>query len=257
MENVIENGVICIFDILGYKNFITNNSIYECAENIKTIIAELPNDVKGKILSICKSDNSKFTQLNKTIDEYFNKKLRCIIVSDTILLIFDFSALDNDDTDFFRFVSLAYIQEFQNISFKKGFPMRGCVDIGEFYYYDNIFAGNTIVNSFQELEYINFSGVIITDNALNILKKKNVEYTNQFINRYIHKYIVPMKDDSEIYKNIIEWQIDFKKDEDFDLQQKLFESFHAHKKEVNLSAMKKINNTEKIYRYFLMRKKYK
>jgi len=254
MENTIENGIICLFDILGYKNFIVNNSLSECADNIRTIISKLPDNVKNKVLDICESEDKKLLPLQKKIDELLKEKFHYIIVSDTILLAFDFSKLNSADIDFFRFISLAYIQEFQNISFRQGFPVRGCVDIGSFYYYDHTFAGNTIINSFCESESIDFSGILITDNALNFLEKENTNYTNRFIKKYVHRYLVPMKNNIEAYKNIIEWQIDYNKSTDLDLKQKIFESFHAHKKDVSLSVMNKINNTEKIYRYFLMSK---
>ncbi|GHV03414.1 hypothetical protein FACS189485_06550 [Spirochaetia bacterium] len=255
MEKIIENGIIGIFDLLGYKNFVSNNSINDCARDIKSIIIELPNMVKKRILEFYDDNHSDPNSLKSQIDSFLEKNLHYIIVSDTILLAFDFQELMSEDADFFTYIALYYITCFQETSFDKGFPMRGCVDIGEFYFYDNTFAGNTIVNSFNESDMLNFSGTIITANAIKILKEKHTKSIDAFIEFFVEKYKVPLKDDVEEYKYIIGCPIDIRDWEKDDLRQIIFESFHAHKKEIDLSVIEKINNTENIVRLFLMKRK--
>jgi hypothetical protein len=247
MEKSIKDGLICVFDILGYKNFLKNNSVFDCAEKIKEIIANIPNNVKNELFGIIERKN-EFKILIPNIDAFINNNLHFVIVSDTIILVFDIN--DVEKYDFYLFIALTYIRLFQENSFEKGFPLRGCIDIGSFYYYNNIFAGDTIVNSFQEAENLNFSGLIITDKALKIIKERDCN--NIFVNEYIYKYLAPLKNNIEEYKNIIEWAIDLKHMKELDIKQYIFESFHAHKKEVNLSTMEKLNNTEKIIRFFYM-----
>lgn len=172
------------------------------------------------------------------------------------MLVFDFSNFPViEEFDYFVFVALVYSRLFQEISFENGFPLRGCMDIGSFYYHNNIFAGDTIVNSFNEAEKLNFSGLIITDNATKYLQEKGKDQTKKFLQEYVNKYIVPLKNSIEDYKNIIEWAIDLKKVSEIDIRQYIFESFHAYKKEVNISVMEKTNNTEKIWRYYYMKRK--
>jgi hypothetical protein len=258
MEGIIENGITCIFDILGYKNFIKNNNVFICAENIKNIITKLPDNVNDRLLKVfdpMKEDDTLFSNTAKVmISNLLENNFRYITVSDTIILSFDFTDLSNDISDLFTMVSLLYINIFQEISFEKGFPMRACVDIGSFYYNNNILAGETIINCFSESERLNFSGIILTNNTFNILKDRNTRLTNAFIEKYIVNYIVPINNKTEEYKYLIKWTININNTRFNDLRQAIFESFHAHNKEVNFSVMEKINNTEKIIRFFHIRK---
>jgi hypothetical protein len=52
MEVIIKNGMICVFDILGYKSFLQNNSVFDFAENINNIIIKLPDDVKKYFIGL-------------------------------------------------------------------------------------------------------------------------------------------------------------------------------------------------------------
>ena len=252
MEGIIKNGIICIFDILGYKSFLQNNSVFKCADNINNIILKLPEDVKNHFIGLFEKIE-KFKIYIPKIDTFLSEKFNFVIVSDTILLVFDLSEIE--DFDFSVFIALVYARLFQEVSFKNGFPMRGCLDVGSFYFNNNIFAGDTIVNSFKEAETINFSGLVITSNALRYLQNNGREHVNLFLQEYVNKYIVPLKNNIEEYKYLMEWAIDLKDMKEFDIKQYIFESFHAYNKEVSLSVMEKINNTEKIWRYFYMKRK--
>jgi len=250
MEKTIKDGIICVFDILGYKNFLQNNSIYECAENIKNIITKIPEEVENQIAELFNNLIDK--TLKEKTEIFLKNNFHHINVSDSILLVFDLSDI-MEDRDYFTFYAFMYARFFHEISFKKGFPMRGCIDIGSFYSYNNIFAGNTIVNSFQESENMNISGLIISENAIKIIEEKGGTNSKRFIELWVSKYIIPLKNNVEGYKNLIEWGFNLIKNENTDVKQVVFESFHAHKKEVNLSVMEKINNTEKILRFFIMK----
>jgi hypothetical protein len=151
-------------------------------------------------------------------------------------------------------LALQYFRLFQEISFRDGFPLRGCIDIGSFYCHNNIFAGDTIVDSFNESEKLNFSGLIITDNALKIIEE-NCDEKNFFIEECVNKYIVPIKHNIEEYKNIVEWSININEIKKMDVKQYIFETFHAHNKEIDLSVMEKIVNTEKRWRFFYMKRR--
>ena len=259
MEGITKDGLICVFDILGYKNFAKNNKIFDCAQGIKNIIEKLPNNVNDNIIKIFetakKEDKPISNIVKEAIIQLLNLKFQHITISDTIILAFDFTELEDIDLDAFTMMSLLYIMFFQEISFEKGFPMRGCIDIGSFYLNKNIFAGETIINCFTESERINFSGVVLTDNSLKTLENRNTPAVNLFMEHFIvKKYLVPMNNNTEDYKNLIKWTIKRGNNIITDLRQTIFEAFHAHNKEVNLSVMEKIKNTEKIIRYFNIKK---
>jgi hypothetical protein len=251
LEKTIDKGVICVFDILGYKNFLVNNSLYECADKIRNVILKTPDNVKKSLLEMFQKDEESVKLRNNT-NKFFEARFQYIVVSDTIILIFDISDFNGElESDLYKFVSLAYITDFKNESFINGFPMRGCIDIGEVYYYDNVFAGKTIVKCFNESEKINLSGLLLTENAFNNLKEHSNEFTKVYLDKYIHDYNVPMKNNIEEKKHIIDWIRN--RDDINDLRQNIFESFNAHNKEINLSVMEKINNTENMCRYLLMK----
>jgi hypothetical protein len=258
MIGIIENGLICVFDILGYKNFIKNNTVIECAQSIENIIEKLPKYVHDRLLEVFDPKEKEEIPLSDSakmlISGLLEERLHFVNVSDTIILAFDFTNSSEMILDLFTMVSLLYINIFQETSFEKGFPMRGCVDIGSFYLNNNIFAGDTIINCFIESERLDFSGVILTNNSVKILEKQNTSMTNNFLKKYVTKYIVPLNNNSEENKYLIKWTVEISNSKINDIKQTIIESFHAHNKEVNSSVMKKINNTEKIIRFFHIKK---
>jgi hypothetical protein len=142
MEKIVNKGFVCFFDILGYKSILKNN-INDCAKIIKEILLQIPDTIKDDLIKIGMRQR-RDEELKKFFTEHFHR----IMVSDSILIFFDFDKIEESEIPFFTMIALLYIRNFQSQSFKKGLPMRGAVDFGEYYFYDNLFAGETIINTY-------------------------------------------------------------------------------------------------------------
>ena len=248
MGKIVENGIIGYFDILGYQNFLKNNSIEDCIKIIEKIILEIPTEVKNDYLN----PHEYQDDFLKTIREYFISHLNITFISDTIIFFFDFDTIEKDHISAFLCEILFYLMMFTQLSFEKGFPMRGYIDYGSFYYNNennkNIIAGETIVKCYLETNNFDFSGLVISDVAYKFCLDFDYFYLNQFFTRkIIDKYLVNTKG-SENYKYVLNTFFGIEK---IDLVQFIFECFHKYNKEINDDVMKKINNTEKIMRHFI------
>ncbi|MDR3160381.1 MAG: hypothetical protein LBU28_02065, partial [Spirochaetaceae bacterium] len=187
MEKVVDKGIICFFDILGYQNIINNNSIYECAKIIKNVLIGMPKEVKEDVFKYVSHNE---TVMMKTFETIIKNNLNIIMVSDSMILLFDID--ENINFDYIIVVALAYITRLFSKSFELGFPLRGCVDIGQFYYYENVFAGDSIVRTYNECNKLDFSGVVITDKMHECIERVN-KGLKKILDERIFKYLSPLK----------------------------------------------------------------
>jgi hypothetical protein len=259
----VENGFVCIFDILGYKNILENNNIERCAQIIDNILIKLPEKVELELLSAPKkiklshgsvSEKQHWEAVKKLVADrisFFDTRLNVIMVSDSIVLFFDFTE-DNNLINH-TWLTISYISIFQREAFIHGLPMRGCLDFGEYYYNNNIFAGKTIVNSYNYGSNLEFSGVVITEDAYKQIEliSLNEEFYKKFISYCIFKYLVPLKNKKDKLAYIIGWYEECDFPENQDIRQFIYDAFYAYNKNIDTATVVKINNTEKILRFFV------
>jgi hypothetical protein len=249
MRKIVENGIVGYFDILGYQNFLKNNSIEKCIDVIEKIILELPEEIKKDYLGLYSDIPDEYL---RNIRNHFKTNLNITFISDTIIFFFDFDGIENDSIPAFLNQILFFLMVFTWLSFEKGFPMRGYVDYGEFYYNDennkSIIAGKTIINCHQQTNNLDFSGLVIDENTCKFCKSFDYFYLNYiFEKKIIDKYLVDTKNGEE-EKYVLNAFLDIDK---LDLTQYIFDCFHKYNKEINNEVMKKIRNTEKIMRHFV------
>ena len=250
-----KEGIIAFFDILGYQNFLESNSIEYCIAVIEEIIIKLPEETKNERFGFYTGKDVTMNDVKK----YFDDHCDVIFVSDTIIFFFDFDSVENCSIPLYLHQILFYLLFFTSKSFEKGFPLRGYVDYGEYYYNNNkninIFAGETIVNCYKETNNLNFSGLVISNKSHeHYLKYKNKIIDETFKERYniifdkniIAKYLVNTKE-GEKEEFVVNFLLGFDR---IDITQYIFESFHKHNKKISNDVMEKIGNTEKLFRYF-------
>jgi methionine-rich copper-binding protein CopC len=263
VEKRTDEGIVCFFDILGYKNILNNNKIDDCINIIKNILFSLASEAKTEMLKIMSNKMNFDSGLD--INDFYDNHINTIYISDSILFFIDFDNMNMIKKLQSIFYSLILIIFFQKNSFENGFPMRACFDVGQFYYCENVFAGKAIVNSYVETGKLNFSGLVFTDFAYQYIKKimscaletididmrekdHGIKLTFEILQMLIKHYIIPMKNGIEEKKYILNWWIQNDKQE---LRQHIFNVFHMHNKDVDNSVIEKINNTEKIIRYLI------
>jgi hypothetical protein len=246
MEKFVKNGLVCFFDIMGYQNILLKNGTTECAKLIKEILIKIPEDVKDDLLSLGEEMGR-----SELLENFFVNNFHKVMISDTIILFFDLDEV-KDDSDFLLLIVLLFIRNFQYNSFINGLPMRASLDFGEYYYFDNLFAGETIVNAYTECNKLNFSGVIITKKAYEYLKSLKYFSIKIFLKYYIFECLVPLKQANDEAKYILKWYVNKIYKKNNDVKQFIFNSFYMHNKDVGNDALIKINNTEKTIRFFIL-----
>jgi len=257
MKKLVEKGIVAYFDILGYQNFLINNNINDCIDKIEGILVKLPVEIETDFFHL--KDNSSIKA-----EEYYEYKkklvdirkdlinhLNTLFISDTIIFFFDIANIKNN-IPFCLQQMLVYLIIFMKLSFENGFPMRGFVDYGEYYFNNdvniNIIAGKTIVKCHQETSAFDFSGLVIDDSVRKYCMNFNYDILNLlFDKKVIADYLVNLKN-KEDHKYVCNFIIDGINE---NLDQYIFNSFHKHNKEISNEVMKKINNTENIMKHFL------
>lgn len=253
VEKKLGEGIVAYFDVLGYQSFLENNDIEVCREAIEEIFVKIPERVGTNFdYSLAPAD-----EVLQCIDKYFKSHPITTFISDTIIFFFDFDLIEEDKIPILLHQILYYLLFFVRISLEEGFPMRGYVDYGQFYYNNdgnkNIIAGKTIVNCYQGANNLNFSGLILSECMYKYYEefKSNEVIKKIFDQKAIHKYLVDTKN-GECSKYVGNFLFsDNNAMIEADLVQYIFKNFHKHNKEINNEVMEKIKNTEKIMRHFI------
>ncbi|MDD4906304.1 MAG: hypothetical protein PHD39_09135 [Methylobacter tundripaludum] len=240
-------GLIGFFDILGYKNFLENNSATESALEVLKIITDIPKEIK-----LISQEVVKTTPNAKDLDD----RLKHLVFSDTIVFTLDYPEnVDAEWIDGARNFMAAASATLTAKMFKNGLPVRGVIHEGDFIIKDMCFAGKGIVEAYQLCEALNFSGLVYSPSLGN--KILGTEEGKNFNNDYwtTFTYLTPMKDGNEIKLLNSNWVyilkgleengfLEFQKD----IEGFVLKTFWAHNKDCSNSVDIKIKNTVKIIR---------
>jgi hypothetical protein len=189
-ESPQKEGLVGIFDILGYQYIIDNNQINYVADLISNILLPLPQETADKLIQTYKTTPNIVDYVSSAIKD----DLKWRIFSDTILLSFPFDAkkpplLISKGYIFF----LNYVSRFLRSAFDAGLPLRGAIDYGEFYIKENCFAGKPIINSYRLSQELQISGCAMTE----CLEKQfnahleNEEALKKIRSVFVLPYLVP------------------------------------------------------------------
>lgn len=245
-----QNGFVGFFDILGYQNIVLNNDIDKVAEIITNIILELPSivkkDVKDTLARLSEQVENK--PIVESLIKNF-KKIDFLIFSDSILITLPIEESIYLNFPVFHWMTfLIYCTTFLDKTFNNGLPVRGAIDYGEYYIKKNCFAGKPIIEGYELSNRLEFSGCVLCKRAEEEIKPF---VDSNLINSFVVKYLSPLKNNSEESLFLLNW-VNHGSEKSFDLRQSLFNAFHAHNKVIPDSALNKLNNTEKIIRYFIL-----
>jgi len=242
---------IAFFDVLGFKEFITNNELEEVKRLFEHLLRESQTAVSGE-KNIELSTGIIVPDLN-------NQKVNCLHISDSIV----FWTNSDTEADFIALVNTCYT--FYWRSLQTTFPIRGCLTHGEidfnpgtikningvnFYNYSLI--GKGLIESYQKAENIEYAGCLLDNKAIEKVEDKLI---NQLIyDQKICMYKVPFKtgdDYQHVFRPIKGDQNDVAFRNTANRIKKLFTfSTKADINSLSQSVKTKLNNTIDFISYF-------
>lgn len=241
-------GLIGFFDILGYQNFLENNSATESALEVLGIITGMPMEVKEFMESV--------TSTTRPEDKDLQAALTHLVFSDTIVFTLSYPENIEDEwinraQTFMAVCSSVLAAEM----FKKGLPIRGVIHEGDFITKDMCLAGKGIVEAYQLCESLNFSGVVYSQHLGNKLPAMRVNSGTTNDGKWNFTYLTPIKGGSEIKLVNANW-LNFIGSEGVsqlqnDIEKCVLESFWAHQKDCSNAVDSKVRNTVKVIRKML------
>ncbi len=253
------NYLIAVFDILGFKNLIVNNSENEdevFTDIIRTLDSIMPEAVD--MMNRWRKDSLKLPNIihpSKTND--FDRTMYDIIktiqisqMSDNIII----TLRDTDDTaleslfPLYSFFYLLYCAQAAAIMFAKGYPMRGVIEYGSCHIKNSIFIGKPLVAAHDIISNLDFSGVVVSENAM---PKFALAEATQIV-----EMNAPMKGNAENKSLCLDWTmwgaIFGSHENRRDIGKCVLESFASHNKQICSKVESKIKNTETMIRAFSM-----
>ncbi len=240
-------GLVGFFDILGYQNFLENNSASDSALDVLKIINDIPKRAKDITESAVKS---------KPEYKAISEALTHIVFSDTI--VFTLAYPEEADSNWI-YAARIYMSVCSAVlaseMFENGLPIRGVIHEGDFITKEHCLAGKAIVEAYQLCESLDFASLVFTKYLGDkfIASQNDGSVSND--SNEIFTHLAPMKNGSEMKLLHLNW---FKhlSDEHADQFEKeaencVLNSFWAHQKDCSKSVDQKVYNTVKVMRKML------
>ena len=246
-------GIIGLFDILGYSNFLENNEPQKAAQIISDIQLKLEQNLGLYQHELF--DEEKFTNFHTVF-----KKIKWLIFSDTILLSLSYeNDMTESDKGFYWFLFAVNANLLYCHLFQAGMPLRGAIAFGEYIVQENCFAGRNIINAYKLIQQLDFAGVVIDKTAYDEINTLNLQFRPLLMDSMISTfYDVPVKSNTSfrmLTLNPLRFLPSFLDVEvPMDIKQFVSESFWKHNKNFSSNVYKKVENTEYCFRFFKMRR---
>jgi hypothetical protein len=236
-EQNIHNGLVAIFDILGYQKILNNNDLRTSAGIIETLLEHGTG--------LAKSLPKEMPNIKIPFE-----KIHTRILSDTIILTMPLSEQEYNNWELWHSF-LTYCSIVVRFMFGQGLPIRGAISGGLYYLNKDCFAGKPFVDAYQTGKTQNWSGCVISNNLLKKCEQIIAQKKDSFKN-LIFKYPVVQKGEkSEIYL-AVNWVNLFTKpflQLNRDVRGDLAKIFSSFKKNVDPKTLSKIHNTEMFMEY--------
>lgn len=252
------NRFIAHFDILGYKEFIVNNSIEYINRCNDHIFRESQTAVS--------QDGAYIDVPGGIAPDVRTAEINCMHFSDTIL----FWTNSSTEQDFLKLVYVSY--KFYWRSMQTTFAVRGAIGHGDFEFnpfqiqgqadtrfFNSSLYGKALVDIYVKAENQDWAGCFIDDSALNALNQENQKIVqeqtiyNLIYDSIIVLYPVPQKEGNKEYKHCLRLMngplnnVAFRNGA---LEIKRIFNQHMNGKPLSPSVIKKMHNTIEFLDYF-------
>jgi hypothetical protein len=234
-QSEAERGFVGYFDLLGYKNVLTNNHINKAIEVVKLI------------QRILEKEQERVYAAGRIVGHQFCEH---IVFSDSILVYTTFPETNSEkhnQVGIFHEFCAAVISEL----FWNGLPVRGSWAFGNYYVKrtaNGIYvAGMPIVEAYEFSNCLDLAGCVIAPSAEKILSDMRI--LDPPLLGYVH-YPVPLKgsQSQKFQKQEMFLLNHYKIDLNYNPNRKIsrqivMQKFAEHNKSVGIEVLSKINNT--------------
>jgi hypothetical protein len=149
--------LVALFDIQAYSEFIEGNSLSECISKMKKLLPQVTIAAKTDINGI------------KTISWVF---------SDTVIFTIDTNIRPlNRGSLRILFAACSVVMD---RGMHNKLPLRGAIGGGNFYKEDQILISTALSDAAKYEKYQEWLGIILTPNALSLIKKYDPNFENEF-----------------------------------------------------------------------------
>jgi hypothetical protein len=239
------NGIIAFLDILGYQNFIDNNSVEKAVDILTKVFSGLKEAVAEDYKNWFKSP-APIGRVERVVIQ---------TLSDSIIFHLPGERGATSVADWVTLLQAVRIT--QRRLFENGFPARGTVASGEYFFGNGFLVGRPFMDAFRLTQSLEFAGVVLTPNALTQLKsdwKRDRFALERF--RGGVEFLAPLKDGREqkLYCISPLRQSEIGTDACRDVDAMVRRSFWHHQKDVPASVDIKVHNTIKFLTYWIYRR---
>jgi len=249
------NGIVGVFDILGYQSFLENNEPEQAAREVLGTLSRVDQSVIDSV-----AEKLPGFKHHKPLLE----SIRWLIFSDTILITTGAVEVEIPSKQLLRWlIFLRICAELQLHMFQFGLPCRAAISIGKFLVIQNCFAGRSIVDAYGLAKHIDLAAAILSNEAGELFRSllstvREGKHPPVF-DELVVDYLVPFKGGQEKrFATLNYLQFMQRESEDTsslqnDLVQMVYRSFWGHNKEIPSDASRKAKNTEQYFRFLKCR----
>lgn len=238
-------GIVAIIDLLGYQNFVDNNN----ASDAVTILQDVFSNLKEAVISDYTATWTKATQPDILRFEH----LVIQTFSDTIVIHIPFEEKKQKQPLTWLAI-LQTVRILQRRLFERGFPSRGAIDCGEYFFDNNFLVGKPFMDAYRLGQQLELAGTALTDAAEKRFKRDMGLIWEKFVGG-IH-YLAPFK--NRVQKNCFLLSILRGNEIDTGLESNLehfvYASFWKHGKDVPHEVDEKVFQTVKFLRFWLCKR---
>jgi hypothetical protein len=245
-------GLVAVFDILGYQEFLDKNSVDYQVEVMAETLEKIPEETVNL--------------LNEMFGDSAGSPLSTLVLSDSIIftipLIFKDSkkglSYSPDDTaSNFRswnrmlLASLVFMRKM----FDAGFPLRGAITLGHYFSEERWLVGKPLVKAYRETMRQEWSGCILSTDAAIGFEEICDSYGKgrRTLGSFVLKYDVPFKDSVKEERYVCNWAAEKSKEVFLPIEhprEYVLKSFVQHKKALSDKEKAKVDNTESFIWFF-------
>lgn len=194
------DGMVAFFDVLGYGE-LTSTACEEVIRNVMDAVKAAHIEAREVVDDIDKKHEGRSFQFGSDYAD-----IRCVNISDSLIFHDAFQHSQPNDESvrehsmssvadrFYRFIR--FCRKVYGVLLERGLPTRGAISVGT-YYWDqaNMLAGKSVIEAYKTSESLSFSGLVLTENTVNKVRKK----TNYLFGPHFPHEIDFLKRGVEVY----------------------------------------------------------